>query len=303
MKRLLWFTGSTGLDMSIDSVRHVYDPEKGIAPAKVAYNVDFDRSGRVSRRKGWRFTDVQSSCHSLYSGGGNTLFVSGSALYVLAGDLTATPIRNVTSGARMYYEQVGSKTFYMNGAERGFVLEGVSYSWEYPDQAYGQKDSTKTYSPPPMGSILCYFRGRMYIVQNYVAWYSEAYNLFLYDLVRNFIGVESDITMFKGVERGIWIGTRNRVVFLRGTGPEDFSWEKKALFGVVPGTDVEVDAGKLADQRYTGVGVLFTSTEGVFYGSIDGHLMEISAKKLKLPGAVNGAGVVVNDKYIVSLEP
>ena len=70
MKRLLLFSGSTGLNTEIDPVRHKYDAEKGISELAVARNVDFDYTGRVGNRKGWRYTTVTGNCHSLWSDGG-----------------------------------------------------------------------------------------------------------------------------------------------------------------------------------------------------------------------------------------
>lgn len=302
MKRLIWFTGSSGLDTELDSVRHRYDPDKGVWPAKIAYNINFDKSGRLSRRKGWQYTAVSSDSHSLFCDGGECLFVTGNALCLLNPDFTYTELRNVTVGAKMFYQQVGSKIFYANGSETGFVLDGISYAWTYPDEAYGVKDDTKVFAPPPIGTILSYYNGRMYVIQQYAAFYSEAYNLFTFDL-KNYIAFESPITMFRPVQSGIWAGTSSRVAFIKGPGPESFVYDKKGLFGVTPGTDTDIDCSHIGDGSVQGVGVIFAAKRGPYLGTPDGNLIPLADRKLSLPRAIKGAGLYTDKRYIFSLEP
>lgn len=302
MQRLIWFTGSSGLDNQEDSVRHEYVAEKGVAAARVAVNVEYSRDGRVSRRKGWKYTDVGSSCHSLFCDGGECLFVTGDALCVLFTDFSYKAIRNVTTGERVRYQQVGSRIYYMNGREKGYVLNGVSYGWDLPAQAYGVKDSTKVWSAPPVGTILAYFNGRMYIVQNYIVWATEPYNLSVVNMTGGYVSFEAPVTMFHPVKDGVWAGTADRVSFLRGTDLTDFRFERKGLFGAVEGTDVGVDCSVISDGRVPGIGVIFTSEKGQYLGTESGELIPLTDRRLVLPRASVGAASIVGKKYVVSLE-
>ncbi len=302
MKRMLLFTGSSGLNMEVDPVRHKYDPEKGVNELALVKNVDFDYTGRPSNRKGWQYTAVTGNCHSLFSDGGVCLFVTGNVLTLLARDLSTVPLRNVTVGARMSYAQVGVKVYYANGREIGFVRDNVSVEWSKPATVYHVKDTTKILSGPPVGSLLEYFNGRMYVVQQNVAWVSEQYDVNSFDLGTNFIPFESTVTMVKGVTEGLWVGTRSKVVFLRGSYPGDFRYEVKGLFGVIPGTDVKVDGFKVAQGEVPEVGVLFTGKYGPCFGTADGRLLTLADKKLVLPNALKGAGAVVGKKYVFTLE-
>lgn len=302
MKRMLLFTGASGLNTEVDPVRHVYDPEKGITALALAKNVDFDYTGRPSNRKGWKFTSVSGNCHSLFSEGGVCLFVTGNALMVLASDLSTKAIRNVTVGARMSYVQVGASVYYCNGREIGFVKDGVSVEWSNPPVVYHVKDTTKVLSGPPVGSLLEYFNGRMYVVQQNIAWASEQYDVNSFDLSQSFIPFESSVTMVKGVTEGVWVGTRSKVIFLRGSHPGDFRYEIKGLFGTIPGTEVKVDGFKVGQGEIPEVGVLFTGKYGPCFGTADGRLIPLAERKVAVPSALRGAGAVLGKKYVVALE-
>lgn len=302
MKRMVLFTGSTGLNTEIDPVRHVYSPETGVAEFAVSKNVDFDYTGKPSLRKGWKYTAVTGECHSLFCDGGTCLFVRDDALNILAGDFSVKPIRNVTVGARMSYAQIGDKIYYVNGREIGFVKGNASFSWSKPTVVHGVKDSTKVLSGPPTGNLVEYFNGRMYIVQSNVAWVSEQYDVNAYDLGKSFIPFEASVTMFTGVASGVWVGTSSRIVFLRGTFPGDFRYEVKGLFGVVARTATKVDSFLVGDGSIQDIGVVFVTKYGPCLGTSDGRLVPLSERKLTIPGAVRGAGVVFNKNYVFTLE-
>lgn len=304
MQRALWFNSSTGLDTTFDPARELYDPEKGITTAKIAVNVDVSKNGRVSRRKGWEFTNIADPSHSLFCDGGDAFYVSGDALKMFTPGAESINIRNVTVNAPMVYSQIGSRTFYTNGHENGFILNGKSYAWTAATP--NQKDTTIVYSPPPTGGMIGYYKGRVYIAQQHILWYSEPNNYNTYNL-KKYLSFSSSIKMFKGVSKGIWVGTTNQVLFLKGNSPETVVQERKALVGVIKGTDAYIDCTSvpgLVDEygyQIDGVGVIFATTKGVYLGTESGKLLQISRGKLTLPKAMMGAGVCIDNRYIASI--
>ena len=300
MKRMMWFTESIGLDTEIDSVRHKYQEEKGVAAAKISYNIDYDKYGRISRRKGWEYTDVVSSCHSLFCGGGDCLFVSGDALTLLGGDYTVKELRNVTPNAPMSYQQVGPAVYYTNGTEKGAILAGRSFNWDKPDTNYA-KDTTKVWSGPPAGNMLAYHNGVMYVIQQHIAWHSEAYNVNLFNLTGGFLSFESPVSVFEGVTAGIWVCTESKIVFLRGTTPGNFAYERKATYGAVKGTGCLVDCALIGDGSISGVGVMFVTKYGIALGTEKGEFIPITINRLRLPKVVSGSGIVTGGRYIATL--
>jgi hypothetical protein len=163
-----------GLNILVDPVRIAFDPDSGVQDLAVAYNVDHDRTGRVSRRKGFAQTDRTEDVHSLWCDGGECFFVSGTSLCVLGSDYTYKTIATVTAGARVSYLQFGKRAYWMNGFEKGYVEESVAYSWD--KGAYVGPDTQREFSGPPIGTIIRYRAGRAYIVQGPVIWYSEPYS-------------------------------------------------------------------------------------------------------------------------------
>lgn len=300
-KPVIWFKSSTGLNNKIDPVRAEYRTDTGIQELSIAENIDFDSTGRVYRRKGWETTVVASDCHSLFSAGGQCLVVSGTSLCSLDTDFALDVLRTVTSDARMRYCQVGGSIYYSNGSQLGYVKNNASHTWEAPPDIRG-RDTTRQYLDPPLGTILAYHNGRLYIVQGNVLWFSEQYGVTLYDTTRNYFQFESDIRMVHPVKAGLWVSTENAIYFLAGTGPKDFLQTLAAPYPAIEGTDVLITGTKLGDGSTQGTGILWLSTTGIHFGSDEGVLVNLTSRKLLLPDAIYGAGVVMGNRYVVTLE-
>ena len=300
----LWFSKSTGLDAKIDPARQSFDPKDGVTALEVAYNVQHDRTGRLRMRRGYEATDVTVSCHSLFCDGGDCLFVTGDALCVLHSDFSYTPIVNVTPGNRMEYVQVGDRAYFTNGTEKGFVLGGVGYGWAKPDTIHGQQDSTLVRTGPPVGKHVAYYNDRVYIAQENYLWGSERGATTVFDPIAGRLGFESRITFVKGVSEGIYVGTERGLAFLRGDSYNDFRYERKRTYGAIEGTAVYAEAEVIpALEGVQDVGILCASAGGILYGSAQGLVTNLTRYKVKMPEALFGAAVKVNEDYIVCLEP
>jgi hypothetical protein len=125
------FSGSTGLNTKLDPTRVRFDREAGISDLAVAYNIDHDASGRISRRKGYSATAVLSAVHSLWAATetGPCFFVTGTSLCELHTDYSYTALATVTAGARVRYAQLANKTFWLNGFEKGLIQYSTAESW------------------------------------------------------------------------------------------------------------------------------------------------------------------------------
>jgi hypothetical protein len=301
-KPITWLKGSRGLNNRIHPLRVTVDPETGIQDLAIAYNIDHDATGRISRRRGWEATAITASCHSLWCDGIDCLFVTGDALCVLGSDFTYNLIRQVTEDARMSYARVENRVYYANGSEVGFVMNGLSYSWELPPIIPGPS-TERVFTGPPIGSLLAYYRGRMYVVSGRVAWYSEPFGIHLFDPPRNFVAFESGVRMIRPVKEGIFIGTDTNTLFLRGTEPKEFMYEKIATYPPIEGTDVEIDASKVGDGSIRGIAVVWTSEEGICLGTEEGKMINLTERRLVYPKSIRGAGLYLGDRYLSVLEP
>jgi len=96
----------------------------------VALNVDLNDDGVVSRRKGFSAPEIVGDYHSLWSGAGVCLAVSGTTLNRILPGYTATALRtDLTTGRRLSYYAVGNRAYYSNGVETGVVESGEDRSW------------------------------------------------------------------------------------------------------------------------------------------------------------------------------
>ena len=300
MAEITVFTGSSGLNTKVDPVRLSFDPDTGVQDLAVAYNVNHDITGRVSRRKGYEATDVAVSAHSLWCDGGDCFFVTGTSLTRLNQDFSTDVVTTVTENARVVYAQVTDKTYWMNGFEKGVIENGVNSDWVMGD--YYGPETDRVLFDPPIGTILSYSAGRFYVGEGNMVWYSDPYDLNSFDLARAFFPFQSSVRMFRPVTGGFWAGDETTVYFIQGS-PEEAQKIIKLDYPVLRYTDVLVEMEKIPAFESDGVGVIFATTKGFCLGLPTGQLFTLTHKKIDYPVALEGAAQVLGDKYITLLKP
>jgi hypothetical protein len=303
MEPITIFRASTGLNTRIDPARITFDPQTGIADLAVAVNVNIDATGRVGRRKGFAATAQTGSCHSLWSDGGdNCFFASGTSLYALSTSYEATRIATVTAGAPVSYFALDGRTYWMNGYERGYIEQRVNNAWERTVSYVGPAN-TRSLSDPPLGHLIAYGFGRVFVAQGSTVWYSEPFDLNAFDLSKNFLPFEGRISMMRLLAGGMWVSTNEAIFFLPGGDPLGTGPVKMADYAAINGTDAEVDLSKIGGGEMNGIGVIWTATNGICIGTPDGLLMNLTQRKFSYPKSVTGAGICFDDRYVTTIEP
>lgn len=303
MATALWLKQSSGLANKIDPARIQYNPKVGVTYLAEAYNVTFDITGAVTRRKGFTTTAITTACHSFFDAGEYCLFVTGANLCVLGLDYSSIAIKiNMAVGKYVSYCQVGSTVLYMNGVQSGMVKAGVSYAYEKPvDTRY--PDATRDYSNPPIGSIIRVFSGRVYIADGNTLWYSEPFAPNLFRRAANYIPFPSRIVMVAPVLGGIFVSTDRKIYFLGGKDAKQFTQITVAHYPAIEGTDVEVDGIALNAGKISPLPVqMFTTVNGICVGTTDGKLENLTFDTLEYPKSLRGCAVYTGKQYIVSLE-
>jgi len=309
MKLFKVFSGTTGLNTKIDPVRLKYEPETGVQELAVAYNVDIDDTGRLSRRKG--FTErVAINSHSIFCEGGMCLFVTGDALSILYVDYTYAALRNVTVGARMRYAQVNDYIYYCNGRETGIVVTPpLSVGWLKED--YVGPETERDYVDPPVGTDIALYRGRMYVVQGNVVWASEPFGFNLFDLTRSYIAVDSEIRMIRAVKDGIYVSSQTKTYFFKGTEPSEFEMITVANYPVAQYSDFPfhgrmvfpMSGTPFIDWKSNELSAMWMSERGVCYAGHDGDLRNLTQDKVDLAAAISGSSLIYEGKFIGLLNP
>jgi hypothetical protein len=303
MATVPWIKHSQGLANKIDPARIQYSPKEGVLHYAEAYNVDFDITGAVSRRLGFIETGVTADTHSFFDAGEYCIIVSGTSLFLLAGDNSTKGIRSgLTPGKYMSYCQVGSNVIYMNGSESGIVRDGASWTYvKAVDSRY--PDATREYSDPPIGTIVRFFSGRTYIADGNTLWYSEPYSINLFRRAANYVSFPGKIVMVAPVMGGLFVSTVSKIYFLSGRDPKKFELITVSHYPAIEGTDVEADGIALNAGKVSPLPVqIFTTTQGICVGTSEGQMVNLTYDILEYPKSLRGCAVYTGKKYIVSLE-
>lgn len=97
---------------------------------EVALNVEVNDKGVVQRRKGYSAAVVAGSFHSLWSGGGVCLAVSGTTLYRIAPGYATTALRtDLTANLPVSYYAINDRVYYSNGVQTGVVDATRHRTW------------------------------------------------------------------------------------------------------------------------------------------------------------------------------
>jgi len=306
-RKITLYRATSGLNTKKDPSRLASNAGKELVELAAAVNIDISDSGRISRRKG--FSKSRSEAwHSLYQAHGLTLGVTGDALSIIESDLSYTPLRNVTRDARMSYAAPGDGfVYYANGMETGrvSVAERVSQAWIAPMDYVG-RTTDRAFFDPPVGSLLGYYRGRMYVVQGGVAFPSEPFDYNRFALGDSSLWLSiGRVLMFRPVEGGIWVGTETETIFLAGRGPGDFERLTKADYPPLQYSDLNLN-GHMFFDKDTGTPIvdlasgtlsaLWMSAEGLCFGGADGNFYNLTKRKLDLPNGRTGSTVLMPDK-------
>ena len=303
------FRGSSGINTKLDPTRLRFNVESGISELAACVNCDIDDTGRVIRREGSTATDRTEAWKNLFGCGAYALGTKGNALCVLKADMkNYTAIRNITEGANMSYIRTSDGKqdviFYCNEHETGLVKNKISYSWPLITPVGAV--TIKEFYPAPIGHLLSIRNGRMFIAVDNILYYSEPNTYYAYRLAANYFAFSSRLKMVEAVTGGLWVSDEEGVYFLGGeiapTLKEMPLQVKLAECPVIEGTAVKVPASRIGIDGLTGIVVVFTTTEGICVGSVDGQLINVTERKLDLPSGLTGAGFYKDGKYICTLD-
>lgn len=300
MKKL--FSNCTGLNIRDSKTRVNYDLETGTTDLVSAYNVVIEKDMSVARRRSFVATSEVHSIHSIYSIGNTMLGIVGTELRLYATNYSYAILRSdMELGIRNNYTLAGSKTYYSNGYQRGYVENETNFAWEKPSDVVSFERTYKSFSGPPYGTILDVFNGRMYMAEANVIWYSEPYGYNLWDKARGYLYYKSNIQMIKGLVNGMFVSDESFAYHLSGNNPKEFFSKQISQSPAIRGTDVRVDGGKIG-KGFAGMCIMWTAFDGIWLGTSEGEVINLTKDKLTFPPSKQGCAAIFGNKYIVFLE-
>jgi hypothetical protein len=151
--------------------------------------------------------------------------------------------------------------------------------------------------PPPVGSIVRYFAGRMYVVTGNVLWFSEPYALSLFNPRKNFYQFPGAITMVEPVEGGLFVSYEGgKTVFLSGTSIEDTQELEVDELPAIRGTSVTTKGEWFPALETTGTIAIWVTREGPTAGLPNGAVRRLTSERLSLPETGFGSGLIRHER-------
>ncbi len=305
-KPLSIFKRTTGLNKKQTDAYLDYNIESGITELSEAVNIDINDKGKIKRRAGYVSID-SGDWHSIKGFGDFGLGVSGDSLYIIHGDGVTTGIRSgLTEDRKMEYAQVKDRIFYCNGHENGVVIGSVSWTWVSTTlpTTPGVKYDMRYFSSAPVGEFVSYLSGRVYVARGNTLFYSLPWAWYWFNLGADFIPFDSSINMLCPTSEGMFVGTDNGLVFLRGLNPSEAELRKIDNSIAVKYTNVEINPRKFVDgTSLSGKTWMWLSDKGICVGSGEGVVHNLTQERLDIEFALSGAGMFDGSKYIGLLNP
>jgi hypothetical protein len=189
-------------------------------------------------------------------------------------------------GANVYTSSAGGTMLYLTGLSYSVAFTG-------PKIRHYHQLKTALLSPPPAGSLLEFYGGRVYIASADVLWYTEPWRYELASMRHNFILMPGQIGMVAAVSNGLWVSTENETVFLAGVDPEvegGLKIRTRIPVGAIPGAFTKVDGLEVVDGADThGPMVVWAAKDGIYAGADAGAYWNLT-RNVYAPGeAVEGA--------------
>lgn len=137
-------------------------------------------------------------------------------------------------------------------------------------------------SKMPSGQYSSQWQGRLVTADKNMLYFSQSMTYHLTDARYDYVRLPQRISFVVGVEGGVWVGQVDKVVFLRGTSPDDFTLEVKTAQPPIKGTAITLDnqdAGEIAQGG--GRTALWLASNGLCMGSSQGQLFEMQSKRIQ----------------------
>lgn len=149
-------------------------------------------------------------------------------------------------------------------------------------------------SPPPVGELISYYKGRCYIVDDDVIWYSEPSQYEHFNLDSNYLHLPEKVVGLMPVEDGVWIATINGLYFALGTDPARFTLILKENAVMVKGTGSKISSSYL--NLGGGYKWLITTNEGVFSLSNQAESSNLTSENVSLERGAKGTSLFLQEE-------
>lgn len=250
-------------------------PDGGLAGGRYSVAAAFVRAHQVGGLSGLRTVEVPH-------GGG--LRLTG-----LASSPEAT-------GLRIYRTEPGGETLYRAMDVPVGLAEVALGAGEI-----GTDAATTHLRRMPGGEHVAAWQGRLLVARGRTLHVSQPMAPHLHSPRHGFVQFPQRVTLLAPVEAGVFVGTRDGVVFLRGTRPRDWVQEQTGAQAPIPGSALALDGALLNAQWQLGGQrcVAWLAGNGYVIGTEEGRLIEAQADRIDAVRAAR-AGSVIHGRRVLS---
>lgn len=166
----------------------------------------------------------------------------------------------------------------------GDVFYEVAHSTSVPvAPAFTRRCPTFMMQPMPPGNIVRYYNGRLLTVEGNFLFYSEPYNLALYNAMRNFVVFQEPISIVEPVNDGVFVAAEE-TYFLKG------EITQAELVTVAPYGAVPFCSGKNPIRNE----VFWMSEKGIVRAGDGGVIKNVQESTVEVEHATSGAALFRN---------
>lgn len=260
----------------------------------IVQDVDNHVDGRLLLRPGQTLVDAGAK-RSLWSNKekDTCLYMKDVAgvsyLMRLNSDESSTVIASgFTPGAWMSFAEGSGRIWMTNNFEIGYLENGVFHS-SFTEQL----DDYKIY--PIAGHLIEFWNGRLFVARGADVFFSDGHMPWQFDLRHNFIPFNKKVSLFRGVDNGIWAAD-GKIKFLAGKNVEEgMLVVNKADYDAMPYSDVLIHGDIVGPQGMPDMTCWFNTAKGVCMGGSDGSFRNLSDRKTLPPPGQTGASLFRQD--------
>ncbi len=168
----------------------------------------------------------------------------------------------------------------------------------------GRQANTARLTAMEPGHIVAAWNGRLLVARGRTLQVSEPMSYGLRAASSGFVQFAARVTMVGVVPGGVYVGTRQGVVFLRGRQPKEWTQEPKSALAPVPGAQLTLDGSELSKaMQLDGQKVAVWLTEqGFMVGTEDGQVLAPHADRWRIDGASAGRMVAHSRRITATLQ-
>lgn len=152
---------------------------------------------------------------------------------------------------------------------------------------------TQNLSPLPAGHAIAYCKGRLYIANDNVVWYSEPQHYGLHKTSKNFWQFPDRVTVLIAVEIGLFI-VSDQTYFIPGSKPEEAYLNILDDAVAVEGTAINESAENFGIQT-TGDIAYWFSNKGPVIGLQDGTIQFLTDKRVASPASLTAGATLYKE--------